>query len=83
MTELKTGDRVWVQVEVMQVQGDIIHVVSDEQTNSTKTAIIGWVQASDCKHDSATATAPTKTQNLIERWVECLWLVSELKKKGR
>ena len=49
MTEFKIGDKVWVELQVVEASGDMIQVVSDPNQQPYQTAVLGWAHASDLR----------------------------------
>ena len=49
MTEFKIGDKVWVELQVVEASGDMIQVVSGPNQQPYQTAVLGWAHASDLR----------------------------------
>jgi hypothetical protein len=49
MTKFKIGDKVWVELQVVEASGDMIQVVSDPNQQPYQTAVLGWAHASDLR----------------------------------
>ena len=49
MTEFKIGDKVWVELQVVEASGDMIQVISDPNQQPYQTAVLGWAHASDLR----------------------------------